>query len=111
MRVLSTPLKFFAIALFAFVASVFLVFPAKAQCALTAWMGGGLCYDWLNMFSRSTIRIYRSGGKAVEASTPWGSMYGEWVRPGDAVLDAGDQLICCYGQRSTGQQYGFCRPC
>jgi hypothetical protein len=31
--------------------------------------------------------------------------------PGDAVLDAGNQLICCYGRRSTGQQYGVCLLC
>ena len=88
MRLLSK--SFFIRALVALVAVVLLALPAKAQCALTAWRGGGYCYDWGNMFSGSTIRIYPSGGKTVEASTPWGSMYGEWVGPGDAVLDAGD---------------------
>jgi hypothetical protein len=85
--------------------------PAKAQCMLTAWMGGGYCYDWVNMFSGRTVRIYSSGGREVEARTPFGVMYGEWVAPGDAVLDAGNQLVCCYGQRSTGLQYGFCKVC
>jgi hypothetical protein len=65
--------------------------PAKAQCMLTAWMGGGYCYDWGNMFSGRTVRIYPSGGREVEAHTPFGVMYGEWVAPGDAVLDVGDQ--------------------
>ena len=87
------------------------VLPAKAQCMLTAWMGGGYCYDWGNMFSGSTVRIYPSGGRSVEAQTPFGVMYGEWVAPGDAVLDAGDQVICCYGRRSTGLQYGICKVC
>ncbi len=85
--------------------------PATAQCFLTAWMGGGYCYDWGNMFSGRTVRIYSSGGREVEAQTPFGVMYGEWVAPGDAVLDAGDQVVCCYGQRSTGLQYGFCKVC
>jgi hypothetical protein len=87
------------------------VVPAKAQCVLTAWMGGGYCYDWGNMFSGRTVRIYSSGGRSVEARTPFGVMYGEWVAPGDAVLDAGDQVVCCYGQRSTGLQYGICKVC
>lgn len=87
------------------------VVPANAQCMLTAWMGGGYCYDWGNMFSGRTVRIYSSGGRGVEARTPFGVMYGEWVAPGDAVLDAGDQVVCCYGQRSTGLQYGFCKVC
>lgn len=85
--------------------------PARAQCFLTAWMGGGYCYDWANMFSGRTVRIYPSGGREVEAQTPFGVMYGEWIAPGDAVLDAGDQVVCCYGTRSTGLQYGFCRVC
>jgi hypothetical protein len=85
--------------------------PAKAQCMLTAWMGGGYCYDWGNMFSGKTVRIYSSGGREVEARTPFGVMYGEWVAPGDAVLDAGDQAVCCYGRRSTGLQYGICKVC
>ena len=85
--------------------------PATAQCYLTAWMGGGYCYDWGNRFSGRTVRIYPSGAREVEAQTPFGVMYGEWVAPGDAVLDAGDQVICCYGRRSTGLQYGFCRVC
>ena len=85
--------------------------PAKAQCMLTAWMGGGYCYDWGNMFSEKTVRIYSSGGRGVEAQTPFGVMYGEWVAPGDAVLDAGDQVVCCYGRRSTGLQYGICKVC
>ena len=54
---------------------------------LTAWMGGGYCYDWGNMFSGKTVRIYSSGGREVEAQTPFGVMYGEWVAPGDVVLD------------------------
>ena len=87
------------------------VVPAKAQCMLTGWMGGGYCYDWENMFSGKTVRIYSSGGRSVEAQTPYGVMYGEWVGPGDAVLDVGNQLICCYGRRSTGQQYGVCLLC
>ena len=72
-----------------------------------------------NKFSVRTIRIYPSGGRDVEAHTPFGVMYGEWVSPGDAVLDAGDQTearisvhaleLCCYGQRSTGVGYVFCR--
>jgi len=85
--------------------------PARAQCMLTGWMGGGYCYDWGNMFSGKTVRIYNSGGRNVEAQTPFGVMYGKWVAPGDAVLDAGDQVICCYGRRSTGLQYGFCEVC
>jgi hypothetical protein len=85
--------------------------PAKAQCALTAWMGGGYCYDWGNMFSGRTLRIYPTGGREVRAQTPFGVMQGVWVAPGDAVLDAGNQLICCYGRSSTGLQYGFCRLC
>jgi hypothetical protein len=85
--------------------------PAKAQCALTAWMGGGYCYDWGNMFSGQTVRIFSSGGKGVQARTPFGVFYGEWVSPGDAVLDAGGQVICCYGQRSTGMQFGICKVC
>lgn len=67
--------------------------PAKAQCILTGLMGGGYCYDWGNMFSGRTVRIYPSGGKEVEAHTPFGVMYGVWVAPGDAVLDAGDQVF------------------
>jgi hypothetical protein len=74
-------------------------------------MGGGYCYDWGNMFSGRTVRIYPSGGREVEAQTPFGVMYGEWVAPGDAVLDAGDQVVCCYGRRSTGLQYGICKVC
>ena len=85
--------------------------PARAQCFHTAWMEGGYCYDWGNMFSGGTVRIYPSGGREVEAQTPFGVMYGEWVAPGDAVLDAGDQVICCYGHRSTGLQYGICKVC
>jgi hypothetical protein len=85
--------------------------PVHAQCMLNGWMGGGYCYDWGNMFSGSTVRIFSSGGKFVQAQTPFGVMNGEWVAPGDAVLDAGDQVICCYGQRSTGLQYGICRVC
>ena len=85
--------------------------PVHAQCMLTGWMGGGYCYDWGNMFSGSTIRIFPSGGRYVQAQTPFGVMNGVWVAPGDAVLDAGDQVICCYGQRSTGLQYGICRLC
>jgi len=87
------------------------IVPAKAQCMLSGWMGGGYCYDWGSMFSGKTVRIYSSGGRRVEAQTPYGVMYGEWVGPGDAVLDAGNQLICCYGRRSTGQQYGVCSLC
>ena len=104
-------LKIAVLSLLALIGSVVLAFPVKAQCMITGLLGGGYCYDWGNMFSGSTVRIYSSGGKSVQASTPWGTMYGEWVGPGDAVLDAGDQLICCYGRRSTGQQYGYCRPC
>ena len=85
--------------------------PVQAQCMLTGWMGGGYCYDWVNMYSGSTVRIFPSGGSDVQAQTPFGVMNGVWVAPGDAVLDAGDQLICCYGQRSTGLQYGICRLC
>ena len=85
--------------------------PVKAQCVLTAWMGGGYCYDWGNTFSGRTVTIYPSGGRAVEAQTPFGVMYGEWVAPGNAVLDAGDQVVCCYGRRSTGLQYGICKVC
>ena len=85
--------------------------PAKAQCMLSGWMGGGYCYDWGNMFSGRTVRIYPSGGREVRAQTPFGVMQGVWVAPGDAVLDAGNQLICCYGRNSTGLQYGFCRLC
>ena len=85
--------------------------PVQAQCMLTGWMGGGYCYDWGNMFSGSTVRIFPSAGRYVQAQTPFGVMNGVWVAPGDAVLDAGDQLICCYGQRSTGLQYGICRLC
>ena len=87
------------------------VAPAKAQSMLTGWMGGGYCYDWGNMVSGKTVRIYSSGGRRVEAQTPYGVMYGEWVGPGDAALDAGNQLICCYGRRRTGQQYGVCLLC
>jgi len=29
--------------------------------------GGGYCYDWGNMFSGRTVRIYPSGGREVEA--------------------------------------------
>jgi len=46
--------------------------PAKAQCMLTAWMGGGYCYDWGNMFSGRTVRIYPPGGREVEAHTAFG---------------------------------------
>jgi len=34
------------------------------------------------MFSGRTVRIYPSGGREVEAQTPFGVMYGEWVAPG-----------------------------
>lgn len=88
------------------------VLPAKAQCVLTAWMGGGYCYDWGNMFSGQTVRIYPTGGRGGCARTPYGVMEGQWVGgPGDAVLDAGQQMICCYGQRSTRLQYGICKVC
>ena len=52
--------------------------PAKAQCMLTGLLGGGYCYDWGNRFSGRTVRIYPSGGREVEAHTPFGVMYGEW---------------------------------
>ena len=87
------------------------VVPAKAQCVLTAWMGRGYYYDWENTFSGRTITTYPSGWRKVEAQASFGVMYGEWVVPGDAVLDAGDQVVCCYGKRSTGLLYGFCRVC
>jgi len=53
------------------------VVPAKAQCMLIGWMRGGYCYDWGYMFSSKTERIYSSGGRSVEAQTPYGVMYGE----------------------------------
>jgi hypothetical protein len=56
--------------------------PVHAQCMLNGWMGGGYCYDWGNMFSGSTVRIFSSGGKFVQAQTPFGVMNGEWVAPG-----------------------------
>jgi hypothetical protein len=68
--------------------------PVQAQCMLTGWMGGGYCYDWVNMYSGSTVRIFTSGGRDVQAQTPFGVMIGVWVAPGDAALDAGDQVIC-----------------
>jgi hypothetical protein len=43
------------------------VVPAMAQCMLIGWMRGGYCYDWGNMFSGKTERMYSSGGRSVEA--------------------------------------------
>ena len=97
--------------LFGLAISLLASLPAVAQCFVTAHMSGGLCYDWGNRFSGQTIRIFPSGGREVQARTPWGVMYGEWIRPGDAVLDAGDQIICCYGRRTTGLVYGYCNVC
>jgi hypothetical protein len=66
----------------AFLVTLLGAVPVKAQCMLTAWMGGGYCYDWLNMYSGKTVRIYPSGGGNVKAQTPFGAMYGQWVAPG-----------------------------
>jgi hypothetical protein len=60
------------------------------------------------MFYGSTIRIFPPGGRYVRAQAPFLVMSGVWVPRGDALLDAGDQVICCYGQRSTVLQYGIC---
>ena len=107
----SLNLKLVVVTLLSFVGTIFMASPAKAQCSITGYIGGGYCYDWGHMFSGKTIRIYSSGGKSVQAATPWGTMYGEWVGHGNAVLDAGDQYICCYGKKSTGQMFGYCNLC
>ena len=36
---------------------------------------------------------------------------GVWPVLEDAMLDAGDQVIYCYGQRSTVNQHGICSVC
>ena len=61
------------------------------------------------MFSGRTARIYPPGDQEVEAQTPFGVMYGEWVAPGDAVLDAGDQVICCYGRPALAFSTGYAK--
>ncbi|NQW70863.1 MAG: hypothetical protein HQ457_10810 [Betaproteobacteria bacterium] len=84
----------------------------KAQCSLTSWMRNGYCYDWGNSFSGQTVTVIKSNGKYVIAQTPIGILYGEFFNNiGDVVLNAGNQQICCYGQRSTGRRYGYCSLC
>ena len=87
------------------------VVPANVQCMLTAWMGGGYCYNWGEYVLWKNSQNLSCWWSRSRGSDSFGVMYGEWVAPGDAVLDTGDQLVCCYGQRSTGLQYGFCRVC
>lgn len=85
--------------------------PAKSQCSLTSWMRSGYCYDWGNSFSGQTVTVIKSNGKFVMAQTPIGILYGKFFNVGDVVLDAGNQQICCYGQRTTGKRYGHCALC
>ena len=61
-------LKIAVLSLLALMSSIALAFPVKAQCMITGLLGGGYCYDWGNMFSGSTVRIYPSGGKSVQAA-------------------------------------------
>ncbi len=79
---------------------------------------GVLCYEWRGggyLLGQNFVIAVSTGGKYVRASTPFGYATGAFFGTGDLILilDApvlmvGNQVVC-YGRRSTGLRYGYCR--